>query len=96
VIKVMHSYYKGVCTLDALLIVYFYANRVVFNWCNYLLEELLVTCEEAEEKGRTFTYGYLLVVFSMWKCKPPMGRKLASMDKGCLEKMFESYHVRPD
>jgi hypothetical protein len=45
--KVMHSYYKGECTLDALSVAYFCANGVVFNWCSYLLEELLVACEEA-------------------------------------------------
>jgi hypothetical protein len=45
--KVMHSYYKGECTLDALSVDDFCANGVVFNWCSYLLEELLVACEEA-------------------------------------------------
>jgi hypothetical protein len=53
----MHSYYKGECTLDSLSVAYFCVNGVVFNWCNYLLEELLVACEEAQEKGGTFTYG---------------------------------------
>jgi hypothetical protein len=32
----------------------------------------------------------------MWKWKPPMGRQLASVDKGRLEKMFESWHARLD
>jgi hypothetical protein len=40
--KVMRSYYKGKCTLDALSIADFCANGDVFNWCSYLLEELLV------------------------------------------------------
>jgi hypothetical protein len=35
--KVMMSYYKGECTLDALSVVYFCANGVLFNWCSYLL-----------------------------------------------------------
>jgi hypothetical protein len=48
--KVMRSYYKGECMLDALSITYFCANGDVFNWCSYLLEELLVACEEAQEK----------------------------------------------
>jgi hypothetical protein len=39
----------------------FFTNGAVFNWCSFLLEELLVACEEAQEKGGTFTYGYLLV-----------------------------------
>jgi hypothetical protein len=69
--KVMRSYYKGECTLDALSVAYFCVNGVVFNWCNYLLEELLVVCEEAQEKGGTFTYGYLLVAFTMWKWTSP-------------------------
>jgi hypothetical protein len=30
--KVMHSYYKGECTLDALSVADFCANGVVFNW----------------------------------------------------------------
>jgi hypothetical protein len=47
----MHAYYKGECTLDALLVADFCANGVVFNWCNYMLEELLVSCEEVQEKG---------------------------------------------
>jgi hypothetical protein len=44
--KVMHSYYKGECTLDALSVVDFCANGAVFNWCSYLLEEILVACKE--------------------------------------------------
>jgi hypothetical protein len=44
--KVMRSYYKGECTLDALSVADFGANGVVFNWCSYLLEELLMACEE--------------------------------------------------
>jgi hypothetical protein len=68
----------------------------MFNWCSYILEELLVAYDESQEKGITFTYGYLLVAIAMWKWKPPMGRKLAPMDKGLLEKLFELWHVRPD
>jgi hypothetical protein len=48
--KLMRSYYKGEFTLNVLSVAKFYANRVVFNWCNYLLEEILVVCEEAQEK----------------------------------------------
>jgi hypothetical protein len=54
-----------------------------------LLEELLVASDEALEKGWTFMYGYLLITFSMWKWKPPMGRQLAMEKKGHLAKMFE-------
>jgi len=72
--KVMRSYYKGKCTLDALSVVDFFSNGVVFNWCSYLLEEVLVVCKEAQEKGGAFTYGYILVAFSMFKWNPPMGR----------------------
>jgi hypothetical protein len=68
----------------------------VFNWCSYLLEELLIACEEAQEKGGTFTYGYLLIAFAMWKWWPPIGRQLAPADKGCLAKMFEPWHARSD
>jgi hypothetical protein len=67
--KVLWSYYKGECTLDALSIAYFCTKGEVFNWCSFLLEELLVDCEEAQEKGGTFTYGYLLVAFVMLKWK---------------------------
>jgi hypothetical protein len=35
--------------LDALSVAYFCTNGVVFNWCSYLLEELLAACEEAQE-----------------------------------------------
>jgi hypothetical protein len=87
--KVMRSYYKGECTLDAFPVAYFCANGVVFNWFSYLLEELLVACKEAQDKGGTFTYGYLLMAFTMLKLKPPAGRPLALADKGCLAKMFE-------
>jgi hypothetical protein len=72
----------------------FCANGVVFNWCSYLLEELLVAYEEAQEKGGTFTYGYLFLVFAIIKWMPPAGRPLALVDKGCLEKMFEPWHSR--
>jgi hypothetical protein len=85
----MRSYYKGECTLDALSVVDFCANGVVFNLCGHMLEELLVACEEAQEKGGTFTYGYLLMAFRMFKWKPPMGRLPMLADKGCLVKMFE-------
>jgi hypothetical protein len=69
--KVMCSYYKGECTLDALSVAYFCANGAVFNWCSYLLEEFLIACEEVQEKGDTFTYGYLLLSFTMLKWWPP-------------------------
>jgi hypothetical protein len=55
--KVMSSYYKGECTLYALSVADFCANKDVFNWCSYLWEEILVSYEEAQEKGGTFTYG---------------------------------------
>jgi len=45
--KVMRSYYMEECTLDVLSVTYFCANVTVFNWYNYLLEELLVSCKEA-------------------------------------------------
>jgi hypothetical protein len=94
--KVMRSYYKGECTLDALSVADFCANGVVFNWCSYLLEELLVACEEAQEKGGTFTYGYLLMEFTMFKWKPPVGRQPTIPDKGRMAKMFEPWQSRPD
>jgi hypothetical protein len=71
--KVMRSYYKGECTLDTLSVADFCTNRPVFNWYSYLLEELLVACEEAHEKGGTFTYGYILVEFAMSKWRPHVG-----------------------
>jgi hypothetical protein len=46
--KVMCSYYRGECILDALSVLYFCTNEAMFNWCNYLLEELLIACEEAQ------------------------------------------------
>jgi hypothetical protein len=63
--KAMHSYYKGECMLDALLVEYFCVNGAIFNWCSYLLEEFLIACEEVQEKENTFTYGYLLLSFAM-------------------------------
>jgi hypothetical protein len=87
--KVMRSYYKGECTLDALLVAYVCANDVVFNWCSYPLEELLVACEEAQEKGGTFTYRYLLLAFTMFKWKTPMGRNPVLPNKGRMVKLFE-------
>ena len=92
--EVMRSYYKGECTLDALS--YFCAQGAVLNWCSFLLEELLISCEEAQEKGRTFTYGYLLVAFTMLKWKPPIGRLSTLPDKGCMVKMFVPWKSRQD
>jgi hypothetical protein len=92
----MRSYYKGECTLYAFLVADFCANGIVFNWCSYLLEELLVACKEAQKKGGTFNYGYLLMAFAMFKWKPPMGRPSALTDKGRLEKMFEPWQLRTD
>jgi len=85
----MRSYYKGEFTLDALFVADLCVNGVVFNWCSYLLEELLVSCEEAQEKGRTFTYDYLLVVFAMGKWTSSTGRQFSSTDKGHLANMFD-------
>jgi hypothetical protein len=82
--------------LNALSVAYFFTNGIVFNWCSYFLEELLVACEEAQGKGGTFTYRYLLMEFKMLKWKPPIGRLLALADKGCLVKMFEPWHSRTD
>jgi hypothetical protein len=72
--NIMCSYYKGECTLYILSVADFYANAAVFNWCSYLVEELLVACEEVQDKGGTFTYVYLLLDFTMLKWRPPMGR----------------------
>jgi hypothetical protein len=80
--KVMRSYYKGECTLDTLSVVEFCTNGFVFKWCRYLLEEILVAYEEAKEKGGTFTYGYLLLAFTMLKWMPPAGRPLSPEKKG--------------
>jgi hypothetical protein len=85
----MRSYYKGECMIDSLLVADFCANGTVFNWCSYLLEELLVACEETQEKGGTFTYRYLLLEFTMLKWNPPIGRPLVLENKGFLAKMFE-------
>jgi hypothetical protein len=87
-IKVMRSYYKGECTLNSLSVVNFCANGAVFNWCSYLLEELLVACEEVQEKGGNFTYKYILLDFVMLKWRPPMRRQLAPVDKGLPHKYF--------
>jgi hypothetical protein len=92
----MRSYYKGYFSLDAFSMVDFCANGVVFNSCSYLLEELLMACEEAQEKEGTFTYGYLLLVFSMLKWMPPLGRSLGLAYKGNLTNMFETWHSRLD
>jgi hypothetical protein len=94
--KVMRSYYKGECMLDALSVADVCANGAMFNWCSYFLEELLVACEEDQEKGGTFTYGYLLISFDMLKWTPPSGRPLSPTDKGRLENMFETWHSRSD
>jgi hypothetical protein len=94
--KVTKSYYKEECRLDALSITYFCTNGIVFNWCSYLLEEILVVCEEAQGKGGTFTYRYLLMAFKMIKWKPPIARLLPLEDKGHLVKMFEPWHSRTD
>jgi hypothetical protein len=55
-----------------------------------------MACEEAQEKGGTFTYVYLLMAFTMLKWKPPTGRPLALEDKGSLVNMFEPWHSRVD
>jgi hypothetical protein len=73
----MRAYYKGEYMLDVLLVENFCTNGVVFNWCSYLLEELLMACEESQEKGGTFTYGYLFLAFTMLKWTPPVGIPLA-------------------
>jgi len=94
--KVMWFYYKGEFTLDALSMVYFCANSIVFNRCSCMLEELLVACEEAQEKGGTFTYGYLFLSFPMLKWIPLTRMLLALADKGHLTKIFEPWHSRAD
>jgi hypothetical protein len=92
--KVMRSYYKGECTLDELSATKFCANGAMLNWCSYLLEKLPVACEEEHEKGGTFTYGYLLLAFAMYKWNPPTGRASMLLDKGRMAKMFEPWQSR--
>jgi hypothetical protein len=55
-----------------------------------------VACEEAQEKGVTFTYGYLLMAFTMLKWKPPTRRPLVLVDKGLLVKMVDPWNSRED
>jgi hypothetical protein len=92
--KVMLSYYKGECRMDSLLVDDFCANGAVFNWCIYLLEELLINCEDVQEKGGTFTYAYLILDFTMMKRRPPMERQLEPIDKGHLTNIFEPWNAR--
>jgi hypothetical protein len=92
----MRSYYKGECTLDALSVADFYHQGEVFNRCSFLLEELLKACKEAQEKGGTFTYVYLLVALTMIKWNSPVGRQPIIPYKGHLVKMFEPWQSRPD
>jgi hypothetical protein len=61
-----------------------------------MLEELLLYCEEAQDKGGNFTYGYLFLAFTMLKWMPLTGRTLALEYKGHLENMFELWHSRTD
>jgi hypothetical protein len=57
-----------------------------------LFKELLVACEEAQEKGDTFTYRYLLFSFSMLKWMPPVGIPLSPSDKGRMKNIFRPWH----
>jgi hypothetical protein len=85
--KVMCSYYKGECTLDSLSVAYFCANGAVFNWCSYLLEEFLIACEEVQEKGDTFMYGYLLLYFTMLKWMATHGKTASTLQiRGALQR----------
>jgi hypothetical protein len=49
-----------------------------------------------QDKGGNFTYGYVLVAFTMLKWNPPMGRQPTIPDKGRMEKMFEPWKSIPD
>ena len=44
-------------------------TSVQLNWFHYLLNELLAYAEEAQEKGSTFRYSWLLIliVFVAWE-----------------------------
>jgi hypothetical protein len=55
-----------------------------------------VACEEAQEKEGIFSYGYLLMEFTVFKWKPPIGRMSALPEKGCMAKMFEPWKSRSD
>lgn len=35
------------------------ANRVQYNWVNYLCKEFMDDCREVQEKGNTFHYAWL-------------------------------------
>ena len=60
------------------------------NWCKFLMDKLFQACSEAQEKGRYFTFGYLLISFTMYKWQPPQGRQLIpSPDDICIAMQHE-------
>ena len=42
----------------------FYGTYFQLNWSQYLLNELLADAEEAQYKGSTFHYSWLLILIS--------------------------------
>ena len=56
----------------------------------------MVACEEAQEKGGTFNYGYLFLAFPMLKWTPPTRRPLVLVYKGRLAIFFDPWHSRED
>jgi hypothetical protein len=63
----MKNYTKGECTLDAIAVEEFLKNGAKAELVMYLLTEMFQACEDVHDYTTYFIYGYLLIVFAMWK-----------------------------
>ena len=52
------------CTIGMIAATKLCASSAQLKWSQYLLNELLEDAEEAEEKGNTFHYSWLLILIS--------------------------------
>jgi len=58
---------KGKFYLDIIYVAEACVRGEPFNWCVYLLHELIEACEDVYKGTTYFIYGYLVIVIAMMK-----------------------------
>lgn len=77
--KINEHHMKGKYYLDTISVAEACFRGEPFNWCGYLLHELIEACEDFYKGTTYFIYGYLVIVITMMKWCTPKGREVVDI-----------------